>query len=67
MKKLYKIKKDKKIFGVCAGLSEYLDFDVSIIRIIWLVCAFCGVGILAYIIAAIILPFKEEIPDKYNS
>jgi phage shock protein PspC (stress-responsive transcriptional regulator) len=60
MKKLYKIRKDKKICGVCNGLSEYLDVDVSIIRIIWLVCAFSGVGVLAYFIAALVLPFKEE-------
>lgn len=60
MKKLYKSRTDKKICGVCGGLSEYLDIDASIIRIVWLVAAFCGVGILAYFIAAIILPFKES-------
>lgn len=60
MKKLYKNRKGKKICGVCSGLSDYLEFDVSIIRIIWLIAAFSGVGILAYFIAAIILPYSEE-------
>ncbi|MFA5449389.1 MAG: PspC domain-containing protein [Clostridia bacterium] len=58
MKKLYKIKAEKKICGVCAGLSEYLDLDVSLIRIIWAVFALSGVGFFAYFIAAIILPDK---------
>lgn len=59
MKKLYKTRYDKKICGVCNGLAEYLEVDVSLIRIIWLVCAFSGVGLIAYFASAIILPYKE--------
>ena len=33
-KKLYKNKAQGKVCGVCAGLSEYLNCDVTIIRII---------------------------------
>jgi phage shock protein PspC (stress-responsive transcriptional regulator) len=60
-KKLYKIKSSKKIFGVCAGVAEYLDVDVSLVRIIWAACILLGgTGLLLYIIAAIILPEKPE-------
>lgn len=45
------------ICGVCGGLGEYLNVDPTVIRILWVFCAFAlGSGILAYIIAAIIMP-----------
>ena len=56
-KKLYRSITDKKLAGVCGGLAEYLDMDVSIIRLIWILAVvFAGVGILAYIIAALVIP-----------
>ena len=56
-KRLYKSATDKKIDGVCAGIAEYFDIDPTIIRLVWaLVVLFAGVGILAYIVAAIVLP-----------
>ncbi len=60
-KKLYKSSTDRKLAGVCAGLAEYLNIDATIIRLLW-VCAvlFAGVGILAYIIAALVIPNKPE-------
>ncbi len=48
---------DKKLCGVCGGIAEYLDMDPTIVRIIWLVLVLCaGTGVLAYIIAAILMP-----------
>lgn len=48
---------DKKLCGVCGGIPEYLDMDPTIVRIIWLVLVLCaGTGVLAYIIAAILMP-----------
>ena len=62
MKKLYKIEQGKMIDGVCGGLAEYLDVDPSVVRIIWALVVFAGgTGILAYIIAAIILPRKSQV------
>ena len=56
-KKLYKSNKDKKIDGVCGGLGEYFDVDSTLIRLAWVIFALCGgSGLLAYIIAAIIIP-----------
>lgn len=48
---------DRKIAGVCAGFAEYFDVDVTIVRVVWLIVALCGGGgVLAYIIAWIIMP-----------
>lgn len=49
--------RDRRIAGVCGGIAEYFGWDPTIIRIIWAVMIFCyGTGLLAYIIAAIIMP-----------
>jgi len=48
---------DKMIAGVCSGVAEYFGIDKSIVRIIWAFLAiFYGAGLLAYIIAWIIMP-----------
>lgn len=62
-KRLYKIEQGKKIEGVCGGIAEYFDADPTLIRLVWiLITAFgWGSGIIAYIIAAIIMPKKSEI------
>ncbi len=60
-KRLYKSRTDKKIDGVCGGIAEYFNVDSTLIRLalILFVCL-GGSGILAYIIAAIVLPVKPE-------
>ncbi len=62
MKKLYK-GKDKKIFGVCSGIAEYFNVDATIIRLLAIFLLFTGSGLLAYLIAAVIIP---ENPDNFN-
>ena len=60
-KKLYKSRTDKMICGVCGGFAEYFDIDVTIIRLIAVgLVLFAGGGILAYILAAIVMPTKPE-------
>lgn len=60
-KKLYKSNTDKKLCGVCGGLAEYLNVDSTIIRLILVFAVlFAGSGILAYIIAALVIPDKPE-------
>ncbi len=62
MKKLYKSNTNKKIFGVCGGLADYFNVDPTLIRLLWAALIFCmGTGILAYIIAALILPEQQDI------
>jgi len=79
MKKLAKIENEGKISGVCAGLARYFNIDVTLIRIVWLLAVFLGVGspILIYIIMAIVMPnydpndvdyeVVEDDRDEYNS
>ena len=47
--------------GVCGGIAEYFDIDPTLVRLgLILFCALGGSGILAYIIAAIVIPRKPE-------
>ena len=56
-KKLYKSNTNKMLEGVCGSIAEYFGVDPTIVRLAWVVfCALGGSGILAYIIAAIIIP-----------
>ena len=56
-KRLYKSNQEKMLDGVCGGIAEYFDLDPTVIRLAWVVfCAMGGSGILAYIIAAIVIP-----------
>ncbi len=58
-KKLYKSGMDKKLCGVCGGIAEYLNIDSTIVRLIWVLAVlFAGCGLLAYLIAALIMPNK---------
>ena len=56
-KKLYKSTTDRKIAGVCGGLAEYFNMDSTLVRLGWVTfCLLGGSGVLAYILAAIIMP-----------
>jgi len=60
-KRLYRSKHDQKISGVCGGVAEYFEIDSTIVRLLWLVSVFAlGTGVLLYIIAAIIIPEREN-------
>lgn len=58
-KKLYRREDNRILAGVCAGFADYLGVDVNLVRVIWaLVSCFAGAGIVAYVIAALIIPVK---------
>ena len=59
-KKLYRNTSNKMIAGVCSGLAEYINIDPTIVRLIWALIALGGAGIIAYLIAAIIIPEKPN-------
>lgn len=57
MNRLYRSRRLRIIGGVAGGLAEYFQIDVVLIRLLWLVAAFVGGGgVLAYIIAWIVIP-----------
>jgi phage shock protein C len=56
-KKLMRSSTNKKLGGVCSGLAEYFDMDVTLVRVLWLLVVLCGgTGILLYVILWIVLP-----------
>lgn len=60
-KKLTKSQTNRMLCGVCAGIAEYLGMDPTVIRLLWVILTFCGgSGIIAYIIAAIIIPEMQN-------
>jgi phage shock protein C len=62
-KRLYRSRKDRVLFGVCGGIAKYFNVDPTIVRIIWVILTFAyGVGIILYIIMALIIP-KEPFED----
>jgi phage shock protein C len=55
-KKLTLSAEDKKIAGVCGGLAEYLEVDSTLLRLIWVLLALAGLGLIGYPIAWLIMP-----------
>jgi phage shock protein C len=55
-KKLYRSRHDRMICGVCGGIGEYFNIDATLVRLLLVLLGFTGSGILAYFIAAIIIP-----------
>ncbi|MBE0524218.1 MAG: PspC domain-containing protein [Methanosarcinales archaeon] len=65
--RLVKSKTDHVIWGVCGGIAEYFKVDPVIVRLAFVVLVLIdGVGILLYIILAIIMPEAEQadLPQK---
>jgi phage shock protein C len=62
-KRLVRSRTNRKIAGVCAGLAEYLDMDITLMRLLWAVVAvLSGIvpGIIAYLVAWIVMPEEPE-------
>lgn len=61
-KRWYRISKEGKLGGVCAGLSEMLDADVTLIRFLWVLAIWTPFpAVVGYIIAWFIVPDKEKL------
>lgn len=62
-KRLVRPRAERKIAGVCAGLAEYFDLDVTLVRVLWLIVTFfSGIipGIVGYVVAWIVMPEEPE-------
>lgn len=65
-KKLYRSRTKKSVAGICGGLEDYFNIDVTIIRLIWVAITIAtGIfpGVIAYVAAALIIP---EAPAGYD-
>jgi phage shock protein C len=58
--KLYKDKQNAMLFGVCAGISNYIGLDVSLVRILTIISIFFSFSLVfwIYLLLAILLPQK---------
>ncbi len=62
MKKLYRSRKERVIGGVCGGIGVYFGIDPTLARIIWVAATLLGgAGIIAYIVAWIVIPEEPKI------
>lgn len=59
-KKLYRSNTDKMLAGVCGGLGQYFGVDSTLVRLIFALLVFFGVGsgLVLYIILAIVMPLE---------
>ena len=56
-KRLYRSTSNCMLAGVCGGIAEYFNIDPTLVRLGWvLFSALGGSGVLAYIVAALIIP-----------
>jgi phage shock protein C len=65
---LERAREGRKIAGVCMGFARHLDVDVTLVRLVWLVLALAsgGLGLIAYVVAWIIIPEEPMIvPQPY--
>lgn len=64
-RRLYR-SRDRMIGGVSGGIADYLGLDPTVVRLIWIVFAFTGAGVLAYILGMILIP-EEPVGFNENS
>ena len=66
IKRLYRSRRDKVIGGVCGGIARYLDVDPVVVRLVWAIGTLIsmGAGLLAYLIAWIIVPEEPSLKQK---
>jgi phage shock protein C len=69
MRKLYRSSRDRKLFGVCGGLAEYLAVDATLLRILLIVVAVFSAGsvILVYIIAGFVIPREPQYGNSFGA
>lgn len=63
-RKLYRSRGNRMIAGVCGGIGEHYNIDANIIRLLWLIGIFTGIGIIAYLVAIMIIPESPYDPWK---
>lgn len=66
-RRLYRNPNDKMLGGVCSGLAAYFDIDPVIVRLVMVVLFLsAGIGLLAYIIAWIVIPMARTPEELAN-
>ena len=65
-KKLYRSVTDRKICGVCGGIAEYSEIDLTLVRVLMALFIIFGVGLMVYIVMWIIIPLEPAKQENYN-
>jgi phage shock protein C len=61
-RKLYRSRTNRQVAGVCGGLAEYFNVDVTLIRVLFLLLGVLGgAGIVLYIAMWIIVPREPPV------
>lgn len=55
--RLCRSRKNKVLFGVCGGIGIYFNIDPVIIRLLFI---FTGIGFIAYLVMALIMPLEPQ-------
>lgn len=65
-KRLYQIREGAMLSGVCKGIAAFLDIDVTLVRVVFVILTFAtfGAWILAYLIMAVIIPYADTPEDR---
>lgn len=67
-KRLIRSRNNRMLFGVCAGLADYLNVDPAIVRLLAvLLTLWNGVGLLIYLVLALIMPQEPDVAPKANA
>jgi len=62
-RRLYRSTRERILGGVAAGIADYFDVDPTLVRLAWILFALAGgSGVIAYIIAWIIIPEEPSLP-----
>jgi phage shock protein PspC (stress-responsive transcriptional regulator) len=59
-RKLYRSRTDRKLAGVCGGLAQYFNLDATLIRVLFIVLAVLGAGLVIYLAMWIIVPNEPQ-------
>lgn len=63
-RRLYRSRTEKMLGGVCGGLGELLDIDLTIVRLVFVLLALWGgSGLLIYLVLWLIAPYKDELKN----
>ena len=61
VKRLYRSRDERIIWGICGGMAKYFNTDPVIFRVLWVLSIFLfGWGILAYLILRFVVPLEPR-------
>lgn len=67
-KRLFRNEHDKVVAGVCSGVAEYMEVDVTIIRLLFVLSTvfLVGTGILVYLVMWIVVPVNNDPAKRFS-